>query len=478
MNVRNRLWLALSAITLMALICTWSIAIGRYGGPDEPAHVLRAAAVANGQLYGDTAPTLPPGFRTVIVPATLASGDPICYRRDATKSASCAAAIRSPGTVTVATSAANYPPLYYAIIGLPTRWVGRSADAGTYRFFAAMFNAVVLWLALMRLRIFGRGAVTFLIAVTPAAWFLFGVVNPNGAEVALFALAWVGVARVHCAPRATREWMWVSGPVALAVAIRPVALAGLAAVAVVLIGHWQLGRRQLARVLAAPIIAIAFVGGWTWWAHLRLDDSRTAAHDSVSAATRHAIARLPTNLKQAISSMSWLELSAPWPVVAVWTALFGVVFVTVAKSRPDARWYAWLAVLVVTPVIFTALTRTQIGYVWQGRYSLPAFMGVGALALWHNRDVGKRYAQPLVCLFAVVEVGTFWVALRRYTVGTHGSWIFADHPGWSPALQPRLLLALNAALIAAFVVIVTSAHSTGLTSHVDSLRADDNRDQS
>ena len=33
----------------MAIGVTWAAAIGRYGGPDEPAHVLRAYAVAHGE---------------------------------------------------------------------------------------------------------------------------------------------------------------------------------------------------------------------------------------------------------------------------------------------------------------------------------------------------------------------------------------------------------------------------------------------
>ena len=47
----------LSAMCAFAIIgCTWAFAAGRYGGPDEPAHIIRAAAVAQGDLLGNRSP--------------------------------------------------------------------------------------------------------------------------------------------------------------------------------------------------------------------------------------------------------------------------------------------------------------------------------------------------------------------------------------------------------------------------------------
>jgi hypothetical protein len=76
----------------------------------------------------------------------------------------------------------------------------------------------------------------------PSAWFLLGVVNPTGVEIALCLLAWVGVAALaHDAPPVhTRDGSAHGGsggmgvrPAAAAIAIRPVAL--MPAVAVVLV---------------------------------------------------------------------------------------------------------------------------------------------------------------------------------------------------------------------------------------------------
>ena len=82
--------------------------VARYGGPDEPAHVVRAHAVAHGDLLGDPVPGLPPGYRAVTVPASLGTGDPACYRHDPTVPSDCAAA-QGSGSVTVATAESTRP---------------------------------------------------------------------------------------------------------------------------------------------------------------------------------------------------------------------------------------------------------------------------------------------------------------------------------------------------------------------------------
>ncbi|MFM2073542.1 MAG: hypothetical protein RLZZ623_3806, partial [Actinomycetota bacterium] len=206
----------------MALMLTWALGIGRYGGADEPAHVLRAAAVANGELIGESAPAgadLAGGYRVVSVPAELASGDPACFRHSADATSACASPSSGDGWVRAATSAGINPPLYYAIVGVPVRVFGDTSEVFWYRAAAASLNGVVLLMVARRLRPFGRSAGVALLAFTPAAWFLIGVVNPNGFEFVLALLAWVGVARWKRDRWPARAW-WIAAPLAVAVACR------------------------------------------------------------------------------------------------------------------------------------------------------------------------------------------------------------------------------------------------------------------
>ncbi len=119
--------LAFVALAWLAVGVTWVGGIGRYGGPDEPAHVLRAYAVAHGDVLGVRTAGLPSGYRAVTVPRSLGTGDPTCYRHDPTLPSTCstpAPADASGDTAFVATSAGVAPPLYYALVGVPVRLVG------------------------------------------------------------------------------------------------------------------------------------------------------------------------------------------------------------------------------------------------------------------------------------------------------------------------------------------------------------------
>ena len=182
----NRSLVWLSATAAFAIIgCTWAFAIARYGGPDEPAHVIRAAAVAQGDLLGKPVDGFEEGYRQVTVPGALASGDPACFRHDETIDASCAVATSSATDVAVATSAGTAPPWYYAIVGRRRPRACPMAPACRHTGWSTvLLCAAVLGYALARSRRF-CGAGWLLAALTPSAWFLFGVVGTSGVEIAL-----------------------------------------------------------------------------------------------------------------------------------------------------------------------------------------------------------------------------------------------------------------------------------------------------
>lgn len=457
---------------MVLVAVTWSLGVSRYGGPDEPAHVLRAAAVADGQWRGDAAPAaldLAPGYRVVQVPAALASGDPACYRHDSSLPPDCITVSTSPDPIAVATSAGVNPPWFYAVIGGLTRALGDPAEATHYRIVATVVAALMALLAVWRARplVAGRpwAAVAALAVVTPAAWFLVGVVNPNTWEVALAALGWVGVARfARSDRRRPADAWWIAVPMAVAVLARPVALVAAATMLVVvevLPAHRPTRRER--SLLWAPVLAAAAAGVvWQRLADVAVDDPRTAGQGSWWRAVADAVGGLPRTAGELVASLGWLEYGVA-PVVAVgWAAVLVVAVVAVGRTSarsgsglPVPVWAVavWALALVGSPVVFEVVMYWRLGPIWQGRYSLGLWLGLIALVLAPPPVSAPRPRPTLVPLavaaLGAVEVATFWTVLRRSTVGTDGSWWFDGYTGVGGPAHPLLLLGVHVVLAVA-----------------------------
>lgn len=460
-------------LILVPLTISWALGIGRYGGPDEPAHVLRSYAAAHGEVLGTSAAPLPPGYRYVTVPAALASGDPSCYRHDPTVTSECAAAVDDDAPVQAATSAGLTPPLYHLVVGALARLGGDPADTTSYRLAAALLHALVLTVIVTRLVAVRPASIAALAitaaAVTPAAWFLFGVVNPNSLEVALALLAWTGVALLPrgangpSALTSTEVW-WVGVPLGLAVVVRPIAaVLALATVTVAVLSAPALRRsRALVTALVAPA-ALATVAqvAWALAAQVEVDDPRTAVDQSVLTSLREAISALPTTAAEAVGSLGWNEFRAPGWVMAAWTvgAAWCVASTVAGAGRVGRRgaavWAVWVGAAVATPVLFDVVFASSVGPIWQGRYSLPIVVGVMAVARRSVDDDGRelqprpRVLAALIVVAAVVELVTYWATVRRYSVGTDGSWLLVDAVASSAWWSPRVWVATHAFMVGA-----------------------------
>lgn len=474
---------AIGGLVVWLLLLTWALGIGRYGGPDEPAHITRAAAVADGQVRGAPATGMAGGFRVVSVPSPLASGDPSCYRHDPTVPATCSDAADTIGRSSVATSAGINPPLYYALVGFPVRWLGQADDTTWYRLVAVFWNALVLLLVVWRAsrRRAGRAHVVSTLAVvaavTPAAWFLFGVVNPNGLEVALALLAWVSLPSCRDAASRTAACWWVAGPAAIAIAIRPISVVWVAALAAVFLARtrWTYGWAWRHRVvLVAPIAAAGVaVAAWNAWIGLEFDDPRTADHGGRLDVLRSSLGGIPSTLREMVGSAGWLEYSMPAASQLVWWIGALAVVVTAWRQR-DAGMrgslVGWATVLTLGPVVFEVVAADRVGLIWQGRYSIPTTMAVAAsaVAIVDRRDtpwarLDRRTIVAAAAVVALAELAAYWTTLHRSTVGTAGSWWFvaATDARWDPLVPPLALLAVHAAVLAT-AVLATAVLATAV----------------
>lgn len=463
------LWLAATAAFVL-IGCTWAFAVARYGGPDEPAHVIRAAAAAHGDLLGKPVDGLEPGYRQVTVPAPLGSGDPACYRHSATVTAECAVVGSTAGSVDVATSAGSAPPWYYVVVGLLARMLSSGRSVIGYRMAGVLCCSVILGYAVARAE--PRAVRTWLlVALVPSSWFLIGVVGTSGIEIALVVLALVeAVNRFHVVDHPAPSILRVTVPLAVCLVLRPAAVIDVVAVAlVVLPTQPRPFTRQLLARLTLPFIAAAGAwAAWTVWAGVVFRDRRTADTRSFTSALVHSLRGISTTLHEAIGTLGWNEFFVPVVAEVAWVAALAVgVAWVVTRGGTDRWWHApWIAAGVLLPTVVEVIVHRRIGGVWQGRYSIP-FAIAGVLYVARRGAPRRVVMRSLVCAAVVVEVLTLWHTLRRYMVGLDGSLVLR-RARWTPPLNAWLLLAVNAAAMAWLVVVVLMSDvSDHVPEHVD-----------
>ena len=445
----NRSVVWLSATAAFAIIgCTWALSIARYGGPDEPAHIIRAAGAAHGDLVGKPVAGFEPGYRQVTVSASLASGDPACFRHDETITAACAIATHSTAGVAVATSAGTAPPWYYVIVGVVARALSSGNDVMGYRMAALLMCAAILGYALARSHRHGRSA-WLLVALTPSAWFLLGVVGTSGIEIALVALALVEAVNRFDDPPSSVTLDRVTIPLAVCLLLRPAALIDLVVVALVLVPTLPrpMNKKHLARIALPFAVVVVATIAWSRWSAFVVSDRRTADSDSLATAFRRSLKGIPTTVHQAIGALGWNEFYAPVAAQLVWVATLGVAVYWIVKRSPDRWWHGrWIIAALVLPTIIEVAIHTRIGEVWQGRYSIP-FAIAGVLYAGRAGAPSRPVRRALVVAASCAEVLTLWHTLRRFMVGLDGS-LTLRHAAWEPPLNPWLLLVVNAAAIA------------------------------
>ncbi|MGH1523646.1 hypothetical protein ACRAWC_06130 [Leifsonia sp. L25] len=161
-----------------------------------------------------------------------------------------------------------------------------------------------------------------------------------------------------------------------------------------------------------------------------------------------------------IGWFGWLDAPPPGATVVIWTLLLGALVVgavVLARGRLRLGLIAWLVVFILVPPITQAALVRDWGFVWQGRYALALFVGIGIIAGIALDDrfpdtVIPNFRRLLItglALLGFAQVLAFAWALKRYIVGldlTH-SWIqMLTHPQWHPPV-PWLVLTAAYALV-------------------------------
>lgn len=455
-------------VIFAALSGAWALATPLFASPDEPAHVIRAASVARGQLLGRAVhdPRLKGALR-VDVPAIYTSADSVaCFAFRPETPASCARFAGPRREQPVVTNAGKHPPLFYALVGWPSLFWTSARGVYAMRLAVVVLTSALLASAAVSLRRLAspRWALAGLaVAVTPTVLFYDGVVNPSGLEIAAGIGLWASGLVLVSEARAG----WVDGRVVARVGAAAAVLVlsrqlsplwlGLIGLALAALGGRAVLQR-LARVrlvwLWAAVVGVCTVAQLAWLVvvkPLEASDSN-AIHLSHSQLARAVVGRAKPLYLGMIGHFGWLDTPAPFLTHLVWTAaVFVLVGVAIAlSSRAGALVLGGLVgTTALLPLVSELREAPTTGLFWQGRYTLPLAVGIPLVAAWcatpsteGRRVAGSRLAIVLGGGLVVAHALAFAQALRRYTVGYDRAVWFWIHPRWEPPV-PALALTIG-----------------------------------
>ncbi len=455
----------MSFLLLFGLCTAWALVTPFFGAPDEPAHVIKAAAVAHGEFLGRYTGHAAAKV-TVTIPATVAKAATthVCFAFHATVSAGCLADFTSAsGTRSVTTYVGRDPPIYYLLVGLPTLVMHTPGVIYLMRLVSAAICAAFLTAAVTATRGAGLLLAGVAVAATPIALFLAGVVNPSGLEICAAICVWVAGLRL-----VTES---TDGPPSRGLVIRFVLAAavlvqtrGLSPLWLALIGltlFWLAGWQRTVALLRTrsiriglAVVAVCGVFAVVW---ILVAKSLTIAPVGTPVPAdasrweilRKSLHRTFVDTKGLFALFGWNDTPAPRLTYLLWGIALGAIVVLALLARWLSRYtvaIVTLAVLsVVVPTLLTASQAHKDGIVGQGRYVLPLAVGIPIIAGYAAGRgwPGGRWRQLVLPVGAVAltaaQGAAFTEALRRYRTGL-GHSLFSAHPPWSPPIPELLLL--------------------------------------
>lgn len=465
----------------------WAISSPLMSVPDEPAHTVKAVAVWRGEFKGRliALPDRPDGTEAghtygVEIPKSYASanGLPSCYAFFPDIAANCAPDLDTSGELVDATTLAGaYPPLYYLLVGWPSRLL--DADVGIYlmRVMSALVTAGLLTLGAWALARVVRWPLVLLavaLAGTPEVFYLGGSINPNSLEIASGFALWCSALAVFL--RWRRNGPIDRGPVVVLVVSAMLmahtrSLSPLFA-AVILVGVAAfVGRRRLLE-LVADRRAWMLGGGLAVGMATALIWILSSGHLSAVTGGHHFDAS--DNVVLMLGSMTddwfagmvaffgWTDTGPVLPAVWIWLGSVSVV-VSIALLT-GRRWRSFMLGLLVAVAAFAPVAlqypAAKDGMViWQGRYFLPIAVGVPVLAavvlsestLFAN--VSRRLLLGVTSFLLIGQVSAHMAATRRYVAGIRGRLNYFSQIRWSPPVSPLVLAVLTVVVFGGFVVL-------------------------
>jgi hypothetical protein len=471
----------------------WSFSTALMGSPDEPAHTVKAVAVARGDLatsvewertpFGIVLP-----LTYVETPAEYTKLNRLseCWRNDLAQPITCApSSLELDGTDTATTTAGAYPPAFYGLVGWPSWFLSLREAVYAMRIVGALLCAALFASGLVSARTASAGPLVFAgaaLALTPTTLFLVGSVNPNGLEIAAAFCVWTSMLALlrHRAvvPSRLLARLTVSG--VLLVSARTLSPAFLVAIVVVVLfagadrtvlARWWRQRRVRACV---GIVSLAAVASIVYVLVNRSYDAVIAFEplDMSKAELLHASwDRTGRRFTQAFGVLSWsgpAQIQLDRWLLDAWllaTAALTAVGLVLGRWRERIAIFAAAAGFVALPIVSDLLTAQEKNFLWLGRYGLPLGIGAPILAGWAADRSGRvpravgQVAATVVCAgVALVHVSAHERVMTRNLVGLpNGLFSGVLEARWPGPLTPELLVTAffaTAVVFAAWLLVL------------------------
>lgn len=381
------------------------------------------------------------------------------------------------GNTLVRNSAANYPPLYYLLVGWPTLFLN-----GTAAWYAMRIVSVLLCALFMTLIFAGLSSVmpwsaTFLmlIWITPVTVTFFGAINPQGIEIlstgALAALIFpMGFSKK---PGFS---VLLTASVVLAVSVNIRTPTVIWNFIVVLMWLLLLNLDTIKSIFSLKRWWIPFliaIGGVTFsmvWtlstSHLvsvlGTPDSKMGFTGLLETMAQSTVIHY---IPQMIGNWGWGDNFLPPLVHIIVSVLFAAVLI---YSIILGSWRTRLALLLglfsipLTSVIIQYRMLSQSGMMWAGRYNLPVWVAIGVLSTMIIMMLSRRRHRLLAAAglmeFGAVMSASALTAAWRYGTGTAEKFNFAALPVRHQTFFFSMLISLSLVLAFGIVQILPLRH--------------------
>jgi hypothetical protein len=411
------------------LLGGWALAAPYVGAPDEGDHMMRAYAAADGQIFPELVTTKSGTGGRFTVPRGLVPE--YCWQFHGTKPAACAGepgGDRTPVRQDVIVG--RYPPLYYAVVGIPLRlfpdWTGiLLARLTSAAMCAALFaNALADALRWSRHRLLAVGVIA---AFTPMAAHMAGAVNPNGLEIAAGVALAAAAVPLFQLPEAHRSHRLLRHLGLAAVTMCAIRVLGPLWVSIVVVAlmlpltrarlagwwRWRAARRWFLIVVAVMAASAAWT--LTFQAN-EIGDYTGGRHYQKVQAVRLAMWHARNWFDQMVGVMSWLDAVMPPFVYVLWQGAIAALLVwglALADRGGRLTFLALGAGALGVPFALQVAFVNETGFVTVGRYLLPMAVALPILAalLLQRSGLAAAASRSVVRILTVVLLPLHLVCL-------------------------------------------------------------------